>query len=149
MTQRGLGAAHGGVVRLVPDYAGTVLWFPHPVAYAHTRLHPDLITDLIRWELGYYDALDAGFNWQSPAHASAFTSDGVALALRLAVQLGAGFDVEFATYEAGVASRRFRSELPADNPSAAAAFTALSARPASSWAPTGWPTRALRNTIGL
>ena len=121
-------AGAGAVVRLFPDYAGSVLWFPEPVDYAASLLDDALVTDLIRWEIGYYDALDADFDWQSPALARAFTADGVALALRLAVQLGAGFDIEFASYEAGVAMRRFRSELPADNPRAAAAFTALAGR---------------------
>ena len=118
----------GAVVRLLPDYAGSVLWFPQPVDYAATSLDPALVSDLIRWEIGYYDSLDADFDWQSPAQASAFTADGVALAMRLAVQLGTGFDIEFASYEAGVATRRFRSEFPADNPAAAAAFTALARR---------------------
>jgi hypothetical protein len=113
------------VVRLFPDYAGSVLWFPHAVAYPDTALDPALVTDLIRWEIGYYDSLNADFDWQTPEAARAFTAEGVALALRLAVQLGDGFDVEFASYETGVARRRFRSELPADNPAAAAAFTVL------------------------
>ncbi|WP_297372724.1 hypothetical protein [Cryobacterium sp.] len=113
------------MVRLLPDYAGSVLWFPEPVDYAASFLDGALVSDLIRWEIGYYDSLDADFGWQSPALASAFTAEGVALALRVAVQLGTGFDVEFASYEAGVATRRFRSEFPADNPAAAAAFTAL------------------------
>jgi hypothetical protein len=130
----------GSVVRLFPDYAGSVLWLPQPVdaqpiTYEASCLDRGLVTDLIRWEIAYYDALDDDFGWQSAALASAFTADGVALALRLAVQLGAGFDVEFASYEAGVATRRFRSEFPADNPRAAAAFTALAApRPARPWA---------------
>jgi len=128
MTQGAPTSSAGSIVRLVPDYAGTVLWFPHPVPYAATFLHPELVTDLIRWEIGYYDALDADSDWRTPALASRYTADGVALALRLAVQLGAGFDIEFASYEAGVASRRFRSELPADNARAAAAFTALAGR---------------------
>lgn len=112
------------VVRLFPDYAGTVLWVPHPVAYDSTALDAGLVTDLIRWEIEYYDALDADFAWRSPAVASAFTAAGVGLALRLAVQLGSGFDIEFASYEAGVATRRFRSDFAADNPRAAAAFAA-------------------------
>jgi hypothetical protein len=138
------------VVRLFPDYAGSVLWLPNPVNaqpvnaqpvnaqpvnYSASGLDAALVTDLIRWEIAYYDALDADFDWRSAALASAFTADGVALALRLAVQLGAGFDIEFASYEAGVATRRFRSELPADNPRAAAVFTALTGpepRPAPS-----------------
>jgi hypothetical protein len=126
------------VVRLFPDYAGSVLWFPQPdtaqpVDYADSCLDPALVTDLIRWEIAYYDALDANFDWRTAALASTFTADGVALALRLAVQLGSGFDIEFASYETGVATRRFRSEFPADNPRAAAVFTAL-AGPASSLA---------------
>jgi hypothetical protein len=133
------------VVRLFPDYAGSVLWLPkpvnaqpvnaQPVNYSASGLDAALVTDLIRWEIAYYDALDADFDWRSAALASAFTADGVALALRLAVQLGAGFDIEFASYEAGVATRRFRSEFPADNPRAAAVFTALAGpepRPVSS-----------------
>jgi hypothetical protein len=123
-------APKDAVVRLLPDYAGSVLWFPYAVDYTVTALDPALVTDLIRWEIGYYDALDDDFGWRSPLLASAFTADGVSLALRLAVQLGAGFDVEFASYESGVATRRFRSEFPADNPRAAAAFNALTGRSA-------------------
>lgn len=125
MPHRPPSARAESVVHLFPDYAGSVLWFPHPVAYAQTGLDPVLVADLIRWEIGYYDALDADFTWRSAELARAFTADGVALALRLAVQLGAGFDIEFASYETGVARRRFRSQLPADNPRAAAAFRAL------------------------
>jgi hypothetical protein len=135
-------AGRDSVVRLFPDYAGSVLWFPHPVDYAATGLDGGLVADLIRWEIDYYDALDADFDWRSPDLARAFTTDGVALAYRLAVQLGAAFDIEFASYEAGVATRRFRSELPADNPRAAAAFTALAgshARPAVGSSSVIWP----------
>lgn len=113
------------LVRLLPDYAGTVLWCPQPVAYAATHLDPALVADLIRWEIGYYDALTEDFGWQSAELASEFTAAGIRLALRLAVQLGSGFDIEFASYEAGVATRRFRSQCPADNPRATSAFAAL------------------------
>jgi len=113
------------LVRLMPDYAGTVLWCPHPVAYAATELDPALVADLIRWEIDYYDALTDDFGWRSAELAGAFTATGIRLAMRLAVQLGSGFDIEFATYEAGVATRRFRSECPADNPRATSAFAAL------------------------
>jgi len=34
------------VVRLFPDYAGSVLWFPNPVPYEETLLDAHLITDL-------------------------------------------------------------------------------------------------------
>jgi hypothetical protein len=125
-------APKDAVVRLVPDYAGSVIWFPYAVDYAVTALDPSLVADLIRWEIGYYDSLDEDFGWRSPPLARAFTAGGVSLALRLAVQLGAGFDVEFASYETGVAPRRFRSVFPADNPSAAAAFNALTLRCAPS-----------------
>ena len=128
------------VVRLLPDYAGSVLWFPEPVDYAASFLDSALVSDLIRWEIDYYDSLDADFNWRSPALAGAFTTAGMALALRVAVQLGTGFDVEFASYETGVATRRFRSEFPADNPAAAAAFTALAGQdPARSRRPALMP----------
>ena len=113
------------LVRLLPDYAGTVLWCPCPVAYAATHLDPALVADLIRWEIGYYDALTEDFSWRTPELAGEFTATGIRLAMRLAVQLGSGFDIEFASYEAGTATRRFRSECPADNPRATAAFTLL------------------------
>jgi hypothetical protein len=113
------------LVRLLPDYAGTVLWCPHPVAYAATHLDPALVADLIRWEIGYYDGLTDDFDWRSPELAAEFTAAGIRLALRLAVQLGSGFDIEFASYETGAATRRFRSECPADNPRATAAFLPL------------------------
>jgi len=113
------------LVQLLPDYAGTVLWCPQPIPYAASHLDPALVTDLIRWEIDYYDALTDDFGWRSPELAAAFTATGIGLALRLAVQLGCGFDIEFASYEAGVATRRFRSECPADNPRATAAFSPL------------------------
>ncbi|POH64814.1 hypothetical protein C3B61_11660 [Cryobacterium zongtaii] len=113
------------LVRLLPDYAGTVLWCPHPVVYAATQLDAALVTDLIRWEIDYYDALTEDFGWRTPELAAEFTATGIRLAMRLAVQLGSGFDIEFASYEAGVATRRFRSECPADNPRATAAFTLM------------------------
>lgn len=114
-----------GVVRLAPDYAGTVIWFPHAVPYAQTHLDPSLVTDLIRWELSYYDSLTEDFGWRSPQAAVEYTAAGIRLALRMALQLGPAFDIEFASYEDGVAPRRFRSDCPADNPRAAAAFTEL------------------------
>jgi len=113
------------VVRLYPDYAGTVLWLAGPVGYADSLLDPALVDDLLRWEISYYDALDADFRWRSPALSTAFTESGCRLALRLAVELGDGFDIEFASYEPGVATRRFRSDSAADNPRAAAALAAL------------------------
>jgi hypothetical protein len=116
--------ARSSVVRLLPDYAGTVLWLPHPVTYSESHLDASLVTDLIRWEIDYYDALDADFAWRSPALARSFTATGVGLALRLAQQLGSEFDIEFASFETGVATRRFRSDFAADNPLAAAAFAA-------------------------
>ena len=38
------------VVRLFPDYAGSVIWFPGPVSYDETQLDSQLIADLQTWK---------------------------------------------------------------------------------------------------
>ncbi len=108
------------VVRMFPDYADTVLWFDGPVDYAECGLSERLIRDLRRWEQGYYDALD-DLEWRTPELAARFTKDGTRLAQQVARELGAGFEVEFRSYENGAGVRRFRGKGPG-SPEATAAF---------------------------
>lgn len=75
------------VVRLFPDYANTVLWFPYPVDYADSRLDDDLVADLRDWE----DSYDAGrdkYRWRSRELERAFESRGVLLAPGLQMPWG-------------------------------------------------------------
>lgn len=110
---------------MFPDYAGTVLWFHDPVDYDLAQLSDGLVHDLSRWEQSYYDALTPDFGWKSADLALRFTTEGNRLAQCVADELGEGFEIEFASYEEGVPTRRFRGKGPALNLRASAAFDAL------------------------
>jgi hypothetical protein len=109
----------GDLVRLFPDYAESVVWFPSPVDYAGTGLDEDLLTDLRRWEASYYDSLD-DYEWRSGDLKRAFEAEGGRLGHRLSEALGPEFVVE-------VGGRRLRSRRPAKSPRAADAFRAIAA----------------------
>ncbi len=112
-------------VRIFPDYAGTVLWFRDPVVYDLAQLSDVLVHDLSRWEQSYYDALTPDFGWKSANLARRFTTEGNRLAQCVADEVGDGYEIEFASYEEDVPTRRFRGKGPALNLRASAAFDAL------------------------
>ena len=112
-------------IRLYPDYADTVLWLYGPVAYADAKLSPALTADMEAWEASYYASLDSNQSWKHPMTAAPFTAAGRKLALRLAEELGDGFEVDFHSYAPRSIRKRFRSEQPSQNPGAADAFRAM------------------------
>lgn len=114
-------------IELFPDYVDRTLWLGDPVEYEKSGLTPGLIQDLQDWEQSYYDSIDMDNNheWKSPGLASAFTAQGNVLAQRVTDEIGPGFEVEFSSYEQGVAARTFRAAGPASNADAALAFTVI------------------------
>ena len=132
------------VVRLFPDYAGTVIWFIGPIAYGETRLDAGLVADLQAWEASYYAGLTSDYSWRSPDVEAHFNKLGAGLARRLADQIGDQFQVQYAFDEA---HRRVRAAGPARNPKAAAAFQQLADQARAEWtqlrddADRAWSTR--------
>jgi hypothetical protein len=110
------------VVRVFPDHAGSVIWFSEPLPYAETRLTPDLIAQLEDWEAQYYAALDADLRWRPSVSLHGFSARGLELARGVSVELGPCFAVEYRSFEDRKAVTRLRSEHPAKNLAAEAAF---------------------------
>jgi hypothetical protein len=111
------------VVRVFPDYAGTVLWFVGgPVDYAEAAIGDDLAADMRRWEAAYYDALGPDLEWPSPAARIAHAEAGLDLARRLSDELGDAFEVE--VFDARDRPQRLRGRHAPANPRAVAAFRA-------------------------
>jgi len=107
------------VVRMFPDYAGTVLWYGGgPVDYEDAHLPAGLVADLEAWEASYDDGLDDELEWCSRDLAKAHEAQGAELARRVAEALGSAFVIQG---DGG----RVRSDGPPTSPEAAAAFTAL------------------------
>jgi hypothetical protein len=73
------------VLRVFPDYAGTVLWFvSDPVRYERAQLTPQLEADLNAWETRYYGGLTPELHWRPEFDIASYDSDGVSLCERLA-----------------------------------------------------------------
>ena len=130
---KGLGAVSeyaSTVVRLFPDYAGSVIWFPSPVPYQETELDPRLIGDLQSWEASYYAGLTSDYEWRTAGLGARFHAESARLARRLADQIGDAFQVE---HDSGESHRRVRGAGPARNPAAAAAFQRLADAARDEW----------------
>jgi hypothetical protein len=107
------------VVRMFPDYAGTVLWYGDgPVDYEDAHLPARLVADLEAWEASYYDGLDDEMEWRSRDLEMGHAARGAELARRVAEALGSAFVIQ------GVGGKA-RSDRAPTSPEAAAAFTAL------------------------
>jgi hypothetical protein len=119
------------VVRLFPDYANSVLWFPYPLAYEETRLDAQLIEDCKAWEASYYVGVLPTYSWQDATLKAEFVAEGGRLACRLAAEIGDEFQVEHD--RAGGRPRRVRSRGPARNPDAAAALRELARAATAEW----------------
>jgi hypothetical protein len=122
------------VVRVFPDHAGSVIWFSEPLPYAETRLTPNLVAQLEEWERQYYAALDANFRWRPSVSLHDFSARGLELARAVSVELGPCFAVEYRSFEDRKAVARLRSEHPAKNVTAEAAFLERADRARADWA---------------
>ena len=127
----GVGEDATTVVRLFPDYADSVLWFPDPLPYEQTRLDAQLIEDLKAWEDSYYAGLTPTYSWRDPALQAEFVAEGARLARRLAAEIGDEFQVEHDS--AGGVPRRVRGRGPARNPDAAAALREMARAATAEW----------------
>jgi len=106
------------IVRVFPDFAGTVLWAGGAVGYEEAHLSRELEEDFQAWESFHRSRLDP----DRPNHASQDERDfalvGRALAERLSQELGRGVEVHLI-----VEGRQlFRSVDPPVNPRAAKAL---------------------------
>ncbi|MFB2557046.1 hypothetical protein [Herbiconiux liangxiaofengii] len=124
------------VVRVFPDYAGSVIWFSEPLPYPETRLMPDLIALLQDWEGQYYAALDDDLHWRASVSLQDFSTRGLELARAVSVELDPRLAVEYRSFEDPKAIARLRSEHPATNPAAEAAFLDRADRARAEWAET-------------
>ncbi|GAA1779077.1 hypothetical protein [Agromyces lapidis] len=116
------------VVRLMYDYASSVVWFPDPVRYEQSGLSPELIADLQAWGRLHDEGLDHDLEWRSPELPARVDRERQELAHRLGDELGSAFEVEFAVPHGvwfGPRHASYRSPTPPTNPEAAAIFTAL------------------------
>ncbi len=110
------------VVRVFPDYAGTVLWFVGgPVDYADAKLSDSLAAAMQAWEESYYRSLDDDLKWRSPGTEEHHAAEGLRLARLLADELGDAFEVE--VWAEGAKEKiRILGLHPGSNPAAVAAF---------------------------
>jgi len=121
------------VVRLFCDHAESPMWFGiGPLDYGEARLSESLETDMRAWEGVFYRenhpfrSESEGFaGWPSSEAARAFTNDGLALAQRLADELGTDFEVEADRDPIGRKKVRLHSDSTPANPDSAAAFRDL------------------------
>jgi hypothetical protein len=121
------------VVRLFVGHANSVIWFSDPVPYEESHLTGGLVGDMREWEQSYYAGLDDDFEWRSAELPGQHNAEGRKLALRLAEEIGNGFQVEL--HEAGASPPwpLIRSDEPASNPEAAAAFRARADAARKEW----------------
>ena len=116
------------VVRLMYDYASSVVWFPDPVRYERSGLSLELIADLRAWGRLHDEGLDYEQQWRSPELPGRVDRERQELAHRLGDELGSAFEIEFDVPQGGGFGPRhasYRSPEPPTNPEAAAIFTAL------------------------
>ncbi|GAA4363179.1 hypothetical protein [Paeniglutamicibacter cryotolerans] len=83
------------LIRLSCGHAGTVLWLSDPVEYSDSRLSPERVEALERWEGG-----------------GGYTSGAQALAERVAVEVGNCYEVGYARFRGGIPSTRAHSRPP-------------------------------------
>lgn len=116
------------VVRLMYDYADSVVWFPDSVPYEASGLSSELIADLRAWERLYEEGLDENLEWRSLRYLARIDRDRPGLAHRIGDELGSAFEIEFGVPHGvwfGPRHASYRSEHEPSNPAAAAVFGAL------------------------
>lgn len=122
------------IVRLFPDYGGSVIWFSDPMPYDETRLSPDLVRRLEAWEESYYRGLDDEMNWKSDQLRERFGLDGIELSDAVSKEIGPEFEVRLGSNGAIQDHPPFVSEVPATNSAAREAFTFRARRALDDWA---------------
>lgn len=121
------------IVRVFPDYAESVVWFSDPFLYEDSRLTTDLVDGLRSWDAQYYSELTDDFRWRSLDALHTFNTDGLELARRVAVEIGSSFEVEYKSFENGAVAE-LRSDQPATNADAEAAFQKRAQEAQEEWA---------------
>ena len=115
------------IVRVFPDYAGTVLWSGGAVDYEEAHLSQALEDDLRAWETFHRSRLDPDRATHASQDEYDFAVTGRALAGRLSDELGRGVEVHLIVEGRQV----FRSAEAPINPRAAKAFHARAERQAA------------------
>ncbi|NRD27983.1 hypothetical protein [Frigoribacterium sp. VKM Ac-2836] len=115
------------IVRVFPDYAGTVLWSGGAVDYEEAHLSQELEGDLQAWESFHRSRLDPDRPTHTTQDAYDFAVTGRALAGQLSEELGRGVEVHLIVEGRQV----FRSTEAPLNPRAAKAFHARAERQAA------------------
>ena len=113
------------VVRVFPDYAGTVLWFaPGPVDYEDAHLSPELTLAMRAWEKLFDEYLSYGAP-RSGLDETAWDEEGLRLCRALADELGNLVGVEYHSAQEGAKKIVVRGIGNGTNPEARAAFQAM------------------------
>lgn len=151
MTQDGPFTYETDIVRVFPDYAGSVVWFSDPMPYSETELSSDLVGRLTAWEAQYYAALTKNLEWRSLDALHSVSAEGLELARELSNEIGPEFSVEYRSFEDRGAVAQLRSKQPASNPAAQAAFRERADRAREEFAATQARIAAHppRGTVGL
>lgn len=114
------------LIRLFPDYADSVIWFiVGPLSYEESGVSTKLRQDMEAWETHYYEMVDTDFTWRSREDQNYHAEEGRRLAERLSAEVGRAFEVEY--FDQRDRKVQVRSDKPATNEAAEAAFTRVGA----------------------
>lgn len=113
------------ILRMFPDYADTVLWINEPIDYSLTGMSAALIDELTAWEQSFYESLNRDYAFISRGLEEKFARSGVALAKKVASEIGSDFVVEY--YGAVMLNEPTHYQCPgtASNKHASASFQKL------------------------
>jgi hypothetical protein len=114
------------LIRIFPDYADSVIWFiVGPLSYEESGVSRTLRRSMEAWESHYYETMDTDFTWRSREDQNYHAEEGRRLAERLSVEVGPAFEVQY--FDQHDRKLRVRSDKPATNEAAEAAFTRVGA----------------------
>lgn len=113
------------ILRMFPDYADTVLWINDPIDYVHTGLSTALIEELNSWEQSFYDSLNRNYEFASRGLEEKHTRAGIALAQKVASEIGSDFIVEYDAAASLSEPTHYQCPGTASNKHAAASFQKL------------------------
>jgi len=124
------GAYLRSVVRVFPDFAGTVLWYVDgPVDYDEARITPELAKAMDEWESAYYSGIDDDDERRSLDAEIHHHREGLRLGRLLSDELGDAFEVEVFAFDRqrGRYKRRILGQGDGTNRAAIAVFRARAA----------------------